>query len=202
MLHLLTHKHWLQNMCVNPSVLSLKSNSLINEKCLELQKNKTQPATEQQMKRRKSSCCPFYNATKISQLTDRTLVRSPLPFSISTSILHSRSPSLSPPLSPPLSPSLSPPLSPSLSPPQSPSLSPSPSRSSSLDFSWHVISTAIILLQISAKISPNLTYNDLYATHNSTPLVCGHHQHPSPSQTSDFVQFYMFYITLRLMWRT
>jgi hypothetical protein len=38
--HIFDHSLFIQNLCINESVLKLKSIALINEKCLDLQKQK------------------------------------------------------------------------------------------------------------------------------------------------------------------
>ena len=73
-------------MCINPAVSSLKSITLINDRCKELQKNSSSTssdrpalsATGADNKRRRSSTascsCPYYNQNRIRHLTDRALV--------------------------------------------------------------------------------------------------------------------------------
>ena len=71
-------------MCINPAVNSLKSITLINDRCKELQKNSASDsrssasATGADNKRRRSSTascsCPYYNQNRIRHLTDRALV--------------------------------------------------------------------------------------------------------------------------------
>lgn len=69
-----------QNYCINPEVKALKSNTLINERCLELQKNKGQRKTEtdthgKTVKKRKTSSnkCSFYNSTAIENLKNESV---------------------------------------------------------------------------------------------------------------------------------
>lgn len=66
-----------QNFCLNPNVNKLKNNSLINEKCLDLQKqNKTQKdADGKTIKKQKgTNCkCSYYKQTNIEDLKDLTL---------------------------------------------------------------------------------------------------------------------------------
>lgn len=68
-----------QNYCINPAVLSLRSNTLINEKCLELQKNKSKPtlveSNNQATKKSKVSNtrCPFYNQNTIEELKNESV---------------------------------------------------------------------------------------------------------------------------------
>lgn len=73
-----------QQLCINPEVQSLKSNALINERCLELKKGKksTQShaqktasdangcATKKARKTKKSCSCPYYNQTVIQNVSD------------------------------------------------------------------------------------------------------------------------------------
>ena len=71
------------NMCINDSVLSLKNNALINERCLELQKKKSKlikgendaPPAKKQKKAREKSSCPHYKSSLISQLRDQSLLK-------------------------------------------------------------------------------------------------------------------------------
>lgn len=77
-----------QQLCIFPEVQSLKSNALINERCLELKKGKRKPATIQAQKTAqdkngratkkartlKVSCsCPYYNQTTIQNVANSVL---------------------------------------------------------------------------------------------------------------------------------
>lgn len=69
-----------QNLCINPEVLRLGSTQLINERCMELQKNKhdkpDQPA-EGEPKRRRGvvkATCPFSGFEKVMTMRDEVLV--------------------------------------------------------------------------------------------------------------------------------
>lgn len=73
-----------QNYCINPSVRKLNSNVLINERCIELQKNccKTTTTTAdpnngttlKKSKNTQSTRCPSYSQSAIAQLRDSVLV--------------------------------------------------------------------------------------------------------------------------------
>ena len=68
-----------QNMCVNNEVRKLNSLSLINERCLELQKLKSEKTRtgEKEKKRRRVAGgrgCPFYKQEALGRLRDRMLV--------------------------------------------------------------------------------------------------------------------------------
>lgn len=73
-----------QNYCINPSVRKLNSNVLINERCLELQKNcckttttaadSSNGTTLKKSRNTKSTRCPFYSQSAIAQLRDSVLV--------------------------------------------------------------------------------------------------------------------------------
>lgn len=64
-----------QNMCVNEAVKALKVTSLVNEKCLEMQKNKGSKSKaekeEGQKKKKKSGSCPYYNQGNVAILRDQ-----------------------------------------------------------------------------------------------------------------------------------
>ncbi|XP_077984674.1 ATP-dependent DNA helicase DDX11-like [Glandiceps talaboti] len=66
-----------QNLCINEAVRKLKSLSLMNDKCLEMQKNKKEVKTteeDRKQKRRKTgtASCPFYQ--HIPEYSDRVLI--------------------------------------------------------------------------------------------------------------------------------
>lgn len=67
-----------QNLCINEAVKRLKSLNLINDRCLELQRNKTvtKKTGDCQMKKRKSLTggCPFFKQDPIFDYRDRILV--------------------------------------------------------------------------------------------------------------------------------
>ncbi|XP_059833719.1 ATP-dependent DNA helicase DDX11 [Hypanus sabinus] len=70
-----------QNLCVNEEVRSLKSVQLINDRCLEMQKNKradrkgSEDAQEAPKRKRKSRVtCPFYSHEQMQFLRDEVLV--------------------------------------------------------------------------------------------------------------------------------
>ncbi|XP_065202076.1 ATP-dependent DNA helicase DDX11 [Planococcus citri] len=69
-----------QTLCINPDVKKLRTISLINERCLELQKNKTSKATQtgsskQVIKKKKCShSCPFNNTTSVKQLSEQITI--------------------------------------------------------------------------------------------------------------------------------
>ncbi|XP_074663103.1 ATP-dependent DNA helicase DDX11-like [Tubulanus polymorphus] len=58
-----------QNLCINPIVKQLKSISLINEKCQELQKNKSSAK-----KKKNVGKCPYYKQENIYDLRDNALI--------------------------------------------------------------------------------------------------------------------------------
>ena len=71
------------NMCINDSVLSLKNPTLINERCLEMQKKKTtkkalaNPSSSPPKKRQrmaKSASCQYYKSSAIAKLRDIALL--------------------------------------------------------------------------------------------------------------------------------
>lgn len=67
-----------QNLCINDKVLNLKSINLINESCLDMQKNKTEKQEsdcEQKHKRRKKAAtkCPYYKSELLNDLKDQIL---------------------------------------------------------------------------------------------------------------------------------
>ncbi|CAD5124537.1 DgyrCDS12815 [Dimorphilus gyrociliatus] len=69
-----------QNFCINPSVRKLESLTLINDRCLELQKNKTKKKSSETppKKRRKSEkiekSCPYNKKENIRFYKDRALI--------------------------------------------------------------------------------------------------------------------------------
>ncbi|XP_013417223.1 ATP-dependent DNA helicase DDX11-like [Lingula anatina] len=67
-----------QNLCINKVVRKLHSLSLMNDRCLEMQKNKKEPRAkdgEAKPKRKKNSTgsCPFYKQENMLDLRDKTL---------------------------------------------------------------------------------------------------------------------------------
>ncbi|XP_058454504.1 ATP-dependent DNA helicase DDX11 [Malaya genurostris] len=68
-----------QNFCINPEVKKLKSNSLINERCLDLQKksaSKTTSVDEDKNIRKKqkvAKACQFYNRSAIEELRNDSI---------------------------------------------------------------------------------------------------------------------------------
>ncbi|XP_058825535.1 ATP-dependent DNA helicase DDX11 [Topomyia yanbarensis] len=68
-----------QNLCINPEVKKLKGNSLINERCLELQKKSGKKITSvdddknAKKKRKVAGSCPFYNRSAIEELRNDAL---------------------------------------------------------------------------------------------------------------------------------
>uniref|UniRef100_A0A0L8I8X1 Helicase ATP-binding domain-containing protein n=1 Tax=Octopus bimaculoides TaxID=37653 RepID=A0A0L8I8X1_OCTBM len=63
-----------QNMCINENVQRLKSLTLINDQCLELQKSKKSSSTkEKQPKKQKQASCPFYKVERIEHYRDTIL---------------------------------------------------------------------------------------------------------------------------------
>lgn len=65
-----------QNLCVNEAVQNLKSLTLMNDRCLELQKSKkgSKSKSDQPKKRSKTNNCPFYKVERIEDFRDRVLV--------------------------------------------------------------------------------------------------------------------------------
>lgn len=66
-----------QNLCVNEAVKRLKSLNLINDRCVELQKNKSLPKAkdgDKVTKRQKGSGCPLFKTESIVEFRDRTLI--------------------------------------------------------------------------------------------------------------------------------
>ncbi|XP_052869609.1 ATP-dependent DNA helicase DDX11 [Anopheles cruzii] len=72
-----------QSLCINPEVRKLKSNSLINERCLELQKkggkgrSDSKEAGGSKKRRKVAQSCPFYNQRAIEGLKNGTLFEVP-----------------------------------------------------------------------------------------------------------------------------
>ncbi|CAG9861303.1 unnamed protein product [Phyllotreta striolata] len=66
-----------QTYCVNPSVSRLKNISLINERCLYMQKKEPKPKRTEDgkvLKKAKGSCtCPYYKKSTIEELSNYTL---------------------------------------------------------------------------------------------------------------------------------
>ncbi len=69
------------NMCINESVKKLQGSSLINEKCLELQKKKSKTTAKDENSRpvkrqrnKSGSSCPFYKSAAINDLRDQALL--------------------------------------------------------------------------------------------------------------------------------
>ncbi|XP_042559674.1 ATP-dependent DNA helicase DDX11 isoform X2 [Clupea harengus] len=69
-----------QNLCINPEVLRLGSTSLINERCIEMKKNKhdkPEKLAEGERKRRRGvvkATCPFSGVEKVMAMRDEVLV--------------------------------------------------------------------------------------------------------------------------------
>ncbi|XP_038055247.1 ATP-dependent DNA helicase DDX11-like [Patiria miniata] len=70
-----------QNLCINEAVKKLKSLSLINDRCLEMQKKKKEKSRDKDVdlgksKRKKgaTSGCPFYAANQMDAFKDRAVV--------------------------------------------------------------------------------------------------------------------------------
>ncbi|XP_076158449.1 ATP-dependent DNA helicase DDX11 isoform X1 [Alosa pseudoharengus] len=69
-----------QNLCINPEVLRLGSTPLINERCMEMQKNKhdkPEKPAEDEAKRRRGvvkATCPFSGFEKLMTMRDEVLV--------------------------------------------------------------------------------------------------------------------------------
>ncbi|OCT88134.1 hypothetical protein XELAEV_18016767mg [Xenopus laevis] len=66
-----------QNMCVNEDVRRLGTVQLINDRCMEMQKNKHEKKTEEpegKKKRESRAMCPFYCYEQMQFLRDETLV--------------------------------------------------------------------------------------------------------------------------------
>lgn len=66
-----------QNLCINEAVKRLKSLSLVNDRCIELQKNKSvTKATDgdKVTKKQKCSGCPFYKQEAVIEFRDRILI--------------------------------------------------------------------------------------------------------------------------------
>ncbi|XP_072040850.1 ATP-dependent DNA helicase DDX11-like [Amphiura filiformis] len=64
-----------QNLCINETVKKLKSLSLVNDRCLEMQKNKKEPKKDQLQKKAKkqkipSTGCPYYNQNNMDMYKD------------------------------------------------------------------------------------------------------------------------------------
>ena len=70
-----------QNLCINEDVLKLKSNSRINEKCLDMQENssnkkkKSKSVKEKEINNKTSSTCPYFNITLQRHFGDLILVK-------------------------------------------------------------------------------------------------------------------------------
>ncbi|XP_055614597.1 ATP-dependent DNA helicase DDX11 isoform X2 [Uranotaenia lowii] len=67
-----------QNFCINPEVRKLRTNALINERCLELQKNKGKATVVDEIKKAKKKRkvvdkCPFYNKQAVEDLKNDAL---------------------------------------------------------------------------------------------------------------------------------
>ena len=70
------------NMCINESVLSLKNSTMINEKCLEMQKKKSkkksqdlEPPAKKKRTVNSTSGCPYYKSGAIQSLRDQSLLQ-------------------------------------------------------------------------------------------------------------------------------
>ncbi|PIK50392.1 hypothetical protein BSL78_12716 [Apostichopus japonicus] len=66
-----------QTLCINPTVRKLKSLTLINDRCLDMQRNKTVPKKSKEdsgtAKRRRASStsCPYYNQARLEEFKDK-----------------------------------------------------------------------------------------------------------------------------------
>lgn len=74
-----------QQYCINPSVRALKSNSLINERCLEIKTKSNSKATKsdddgrsakKRKTRSKNETCPFYSRSAIENVSQTSLFHS------------------------------------------------------------------------------------------------------------------------------
>ncbi|XP_064636727.1 ATP-dependent DNA helicase DDX11-like [Lineus longissimus] len=66
-----------QNLCVNSAVKKLKALSLINDRCLEMQKNKAEKKIEDGGKRKRKKLggkCPYYKQENLYDFRDKVLV--------------------------------------------------------------------------------------------------------------------------------
>ncbi|XP_023236750.1 ATP-dependent DNA helicase DDX11-like [Centruroides sculpturatus] len=72
-----------QNLCINEAVLKMKSLSLINEKCLDMQKNKKSARMSKEVKdllkasnanSKNRGSCPYYRHVAMEEMRDRMLV--------------------------------------------------------------------------------------------------------------------------------
>ncbi|XP_066040310.1 ATP-dependent DNA helicase DDX11 isoform X3 [Chamaea fasciata] len=64
-----------QNLCVNEEVRRLSALQLINDRCMEMQRNKQKKSSEENKKRRVSrAVCPFYSYEQMQFLRDEVLV--------------------------------------------------------------------------------------------------------------------------------
>lgn len=57
-----------QNLCINPEVTKLKNLSLMNERCLEIQKGSKGKKTSETKKLKGCGGCPFFNQIGIDEL--------------------------------------------------------------------------------------------------------------------------------------
>ncbi|CAL8088877.1 unnamed protein product [Orchesella dallaii] len=62
-----------QNLCINPEVTKLKNLSLINERCLEIQKGSKGKKTSESKKMKGCGGCPYFNHTGIEELKNEIL---------------------------------------------------------------------------------------------------------------------------------
>lgn len=62
-----------QNLCINPDVTKLKNLSLINERCLEIQKGSKGKKTSDTKKMKGCGGCPFFNQLGIDELKNEIL---------------------------------------------------------------------------------------------------------------------------------
>ena len=67
------------NMCINESILSLKNPTLINERCLELQKKKSKKSRDKSPPKKRprkegNGGCPYFKSGAIANLRDQALL--------------------------------------------------------------------------------------------------------------------------------
>uniref|UniRef100_A0A671KE06 ATP-dependent DNA helicase DDX11 n=1 Tax=Sinocyclocheilus anshuiensis TaxID=1608454 RepID=A0A671KE06_9TELE len=67
-----------QNLCINPEVIRLGNVQMMNDRCLEMQKNKHEKASDSEMKRRRGvakATCPFSGFESLMAMRDEVLVK-------------------------------------------------------------------------------------------------------------------------------